>query len=94
MNDSISNRSFWRSCLPRWLYATSDVLYKALPRTRDLNRLTDEWVAKGLLTENEMKAKKLTAEDRPQWLEVLGVNGGFIAVMLGLACWRFTRADY
>ena len=69
------------------MYATSDVLYKVLPRTGEMNDLTAEWVARGLLSEAEQK--KLQKAGRPPWCETVGVTAAFIGVMLGLACWRF-----
>jgi ABC-2 family transporter protein len=80
--------------VPRWVYAVSDFTYRVLPRTGDLNRLTDEWVARGVLTESEVKARGLDKVERPHWGEVFGVTGAFIALVLGAACWWFTRADY
>ncbi|MFO0809953.1 MAG: ABC transporter permease subunit [Gemmataceae bacterium] len=80
--------------VPPWVYATSDFLYKALPRTGDLNKLTTHWIARGVLTEAEIKERKLDQAEKPLWGEAFGVTGAFIAVMLGLACWRFVRADY
>jgi hypothetical protein len=79
--------------VPSWVYATSDALYKVLPRTDELDRLTAGWVAQGVLSESEVKRRKLDREP-PPWGETFGVSGAFIAVMLGLACWRFARADY
>jgi hypothetical protein len=38
--------------------------------------------------------KRQEKAGRPPWWESVGVTAAFIAVMLGLACWRFTRADY
>jgi hypothetical protein len=80
--------------VPRWVYAVSDFTYKVLPRTGDLNRLTAEWVARGVLTESEVKARGLDKGERPHWGEVFGVTGAFIVLVLGLACWWFTRSDY
>jgi hypothetical protein len=80
--------------VPRWVYAASDFTYKVLPRTGDLNRLTAEWVARGVLTESEVKARGLDKGERPHWGEVFGVTGAFIALVLGFACWWFTRSDY
>ncbi len=78
--------------IPRWAYTTSDVLYKGLPRTRELSDLTAEWVGRGLLSEAD--EKKLEKKDRPPWWETVGVTTAFIAVVLGLACWKFARTDY
>jgi hypothetical protein len=78
--------------LPKWVYVTSDVLYKTLPRTGEMNDLTAERIGRGLLS--EAGQKKLHKEGRPPWYETVGVTAAFIGVMLGLACWRFSRADY
>jgi hypothetical protein len=78
--------------LPHWVYTISDMFYKALPRTREMNDLTAEWVGRGLLSEADQK--RLAKFDRPPWWETVGVTAAFIGVMLGLACWKFTRADY
>jgi ABC-type transport system involved in multi-copper enzyme maturation permease subunit len=78
--------------VPPWVYRTSEVIYKVLPRTHELNQLTAECVGRGLLSDAEQKKK--TNADRPPWWETVGVTSAFIGVMLGLACWRFSRADY
>src|SRR5262249_13159197 len=41
--------------LPNWVYTTSDILYKGLPRTGEMNALTAEWVGRGLLSEADQK---------------------------------------
>jgi ABC-type transport system involved in multi-copper enzyme maturation permease subunit len=78
--------------LPQWVYTTSDVFYKVLPRTGEMNDLTAAWVGRGLLSEADQKRQEKT--DRPPWWETVGVTAAFIGVMLGLACWKFTRTDY
>jgi hypothetical protein len=78
--------------VPKWVYTTSDTLYKVLPRTREIDDLTAERVGRGLLPEAEQK--KHEKAGRPPWWETVGVTAGFIAVMLGLACWKFARTDY
>jgi hypothetical protein len=77
---------------PQWVYQVSDISYKGLPRTREMDDLTTAWVGRGLLTEADQKRREKT--DRPPWWETLGVNAAFIGVMLGLACWKFSRTDY
>jgi hypothetical protein len=80
--------------VPRWVHTTSDVLHKVLPRTGELNRLTAEWISRGVLSEPEIKAKGLEKGARHAWGETVGVSAAFIALLLGLACWRFRRTDY
>jgi hypothetical protein len=80
--------------VPRWVYAASDVVYKVLPRTGDLNRLTAVWIGGDLLTEPEIKARHLETAADLAWGETVAVTGTFIALILGLACWKFARTDY
>jgi hypothetical protein len=80
--------------VPRWVYTASDVAYKVLPRTSELNSLTATWISRGVLTEPEAAARGLDKVDQPAWDETVGVTAAFIAVMLGLACWKFVRTDY
>jgi ABC-2 family transporter protein len=80
--------------VPRWVYAASDTVYKVLPRTGDLNRLTAVWISGGLLTEPEIKARRLDSTANLALGETVAVTGAFIALMLGLACWKFARTDY
>jgi hypothetical protein len=80
--------------LPHWIYTASDCLYRVLPRTTDLNQLTNEHVARGLLAESEYKSRGFDKTERPHWPEVVGVTAAFIALMLALSCWKFVRTDY
>jgi hypothetical protein len=78
--------------ISQWVYTVSDGLYKAFPRTREMGDLTGYWIGRGLLSEADQKRREKT--DRPPWWETVGVTAAFIGVMLGLACWKFSRTDY
>ena len=78
--------------VPQWVYRMSDAIYRSLPRTGDMNDLTAQCIGRGLLSETDQK--RMAKADRPPWWETVGVAAAFIAVMLGLASWRFARADY
>jgi hypothetical protein len=80
--------------VPRWVHTLSDVLYKVLPRTGELNKLTAVWISHGVLSEPEIKAKGLDKVARHSWGETVGGSAAFIALLLGLACWKFARTDY
>jgi len=80
--------------VPGWIYATVDKIHYVLPRTKDLDILTTKLLSRGVMTEGEIRAQKLDLLPKVTWGESLAVSGIFIAVMLGLACWRFARADY
>jgi hypothetical protein len=73
--------------------AVLDGIHYVLPRTHDLGLLTTEIVGRELLPDPG------TADSRDRhslrdWAESLGVSLAFIAVMLTLACIRFSTKDY
>lgn len=76
------------------LAQTVKVLHAILPRTNELGQLNSQLIRQELLTEEERKAGNLKEEKAVNWGESLGVSLAFIAVMLGLACWRFRVRDY
>jgi hypothetical protein len=76
------------------LAQTVKVLHTILPRTNELGQLNSQLIRQELLTEEERKAGNLKEEKAVNWGESLGVSLAFIAVMLGLACWRFSVRDY
>lgn len=76
-----------------WAFTVSDVVHAVLPRTTDLGILATKAIAQ-CLTEAEAKALRLDMLPEVNWAESIGVSGVFIAVMLGLACWRFSAKDY
>ena len=80
--------------LPPMLYTAVDVLHFVLPRTKDLDVLLTQTISKGLLSEAEYKSRNFDKLPDIRWAESLSVSLGFIAVMLGLACWRFAVKDY
>ena len=51
-------------------------------------------IAESLLNEAELKQKNFDKTPTRPWIEILGVSAAFIAVMLGLACWRFSTRDF
>jgi len=69
-------------------------LHFALPRTDDLGRLTTRLLSHELLTVEERRERRFKAEEPFSWGESLAVSGIFVALMLGLACWRFAVRDY
>ena len=63
-------------------------------RTADLDLLMHKVLAREML--DDVQARQMRASDLPAitWSESLTVSLVFIAVMLGLACWRFSTKDY
>jgi hypothetical protein len=74
--------------------AVVNILHAVLPRTSDLGQLSSELVSRDLLSENEKRDYGLTRSPPVNLAASLGVSLAFIAVMLGLACWRFATRDY
>ena len=78
----------------KWWVRTIQAAHFVLPRTRDLDVLTTNLLSRSLLSEAERKAKDLNNTPSLTWGESLIVSGIFVAIMLGLSCWRFTVKDY
>lgn len=78
---------------PAWVGTTVDTVHFLLPRAKDLDHLTDRLVSRGVLDDFQVKQLKLD-DTNFSWGESLTVSGVFIAIMLGLACWRFAIRDY
>jgi hypothetical protein len=68
-------------------------LHAVLPRPGELGKLTERFLSQELLSDAERKVRDLDEPLRTSWAEALGVSTAFIAVMLGLACWRFSAKD-
>jgi ABC-type transport system involved in multi-copper enzyme maturation permease subunit len=80
--------------IPHTVFVVSDVVNATLPRTTDLDNLMNKWVVDDTLSESEKKAMRKDKFVYPSWIEVFGVSGIYIFLMLGLACWRFSTRDY
>ena len=80
--------------IPGWANTTVDTIHDVLPRTKDLDLLTTKLLSHEVLTESEIRRQKLDRLPDVTWGESLSVSGAFIAVMLGLASWRFVSKDY
>jgi ABC-type transport system involved in multi-copper enzyme maturation permease subunit len=68
-------------------------LHFILPRTSELGQLTSRYLLGDLVYGNPALERRLDPSP-VSWGETLTVSGIFIAVMLGLACWRFSTRDY
>jgi ABC-type transport system involved in multi-copper enzyme maturation permease subunit len=79
--------------IPDWAFTLVDVVHFVLPRTSDLNNLNAHLVGM-VLTDNERRDKGLAMLPETPWTESVIVSLAFVAVMLGLACWRFSTKDY
>ncbi len=75
-----------------WVKVVANVGHTILPRTYDLDDRMIRLIADGILTPAEIKNKNLD-EPIPSYTATFGASFAFIAVMLGLACWRFSSRD-
>jgi ABC-type transport system involved in multi-copper enzyme maturation permease subunit len=78
--------------LPRGVETALHALAQGLPRGWDLDTQASRAIARGVLTEQEVQQRNLD-EPLPSWAETIGVSVLWIAVFLGLACWRFETRD-
>jgi hypothetical protein len=81
--------------VPTWASTTADAIHFVLPRYKDLDALSAHLLARDLLGPDspEFRASE-DALSSISWGQSIGFSVGFIALMLGLACWRFATRDY
>jgi ABC-type transport system involved in multi-copper enzyme maturation permease subunit len=81
--------------IPSWAYNGTDIARRVLPRYKDFDTINAEVIAADLLSKDSMERRAIQKEfDTIHWSESLAVTVGYIALMLGLACWRFSVKDY
>lgn len=83
--------------VPAAITTTLGVVRHGLPRTTEWGQVASYLTMKGNLGP-EMEAMREDQERQgfhgPEWLSLIASSAAFIVVMLGLACWRFSRRDY
>lgn len=77
-----------------WVQVTVDTLHAVLPRTDDLGALTTQFLSQELLSPAERQQMEFRSDLNFSWAESIGICLAYIAVLLGLACWRFSTRDY
>ena len=80
--------------IPEWAYTLVDTINNVLPRYKDLDKLTSKLIGEGTLTPGESRMFGIAQIDYPSWGGTFGVSLGFIAIMMALSCWRFSKRDY
>ncbi|MBA4067107.1 MAG: hypothetical protein C0501_26050 [Isosphaera sp.] len=78
--------------LPPWVETGLHGLTTVLPRGFDLDTQASRAIARGVLTAQEVEKERLN-DPLPSWAETVGVSVAWIALLLGLACWRFRTRD-
>jgi ABC-type transport system involved in multi-copper enzyme maturation permease subunit len=80
--------------LPAWASGTIRTVHKALPRTRDLGKLTSRLLSEDLMSDASRRYEGLGTPLQTSWLECIGISCAWIALLLGLSCWMFSRRDF
>lgn len=80
--------------IPEWAFTLVDTINNVLPRYKDLDKLTSKLIGEGTLTAGESRMFGIAQMDYPSWTGTFGVSLIFIAIMLALSCWRFSKRDY
>jgi hypothetical protein len=80
--------------IPKSTFPVISALYMPCPRTFELDERQSHLIATGVLSSNQLKQHGYDKAPRESWGEVVGVSLAFIAVMMALSCWRFSKRDY
>jgi ABC-type transport system involved in multi-copper enzyme maturation permease subunit len=78
--------------VPKWAIVTSEVVNFVLPRTYEVDYLVGVANARSVLSKAELERKGIE-DAEPRWVEILGISSAFIGILLGLACWRFSKFE-
>lgn len=76
-----------------WLYTLVDTVHLIFPKPGAVSLLNETLLLHSSGSEAFLQLQK-EAISRIKWSETLLTSAAFIALMLGLACWRFSRKDY
>jgi ABC-type transport system involved in multi-copper enzyme maturation permease subunit len=76
-----------------WYVPAVNGLHYVLPRPKDLDRLASNALARDLAPQFAVVERQMNLAP-VNWTESTTVSGAFIAVMLGLACYKFSTRDY
>ncbi|MCS6976899.1 MAG: ABC transporter permease [Gemmatales bacterium] len=79
---------------PQYVVTALDAIHFVMPRLSDLSALNQRALLEANGMSGVLNQELRQAALRFSWTEALATSFGFIVVMLGLACWRFTRRDY
>jgi ABC-type transport system involved in multi-copper enzyme maturation permease subunit len=81
--------------MPSWAYTIADTTHAVLPRYKDLDALNTQLIGRDLLGPNSPERKVMDKLfNSISWGVTLGFTTGYIALFVGLACWRFATKDY
>lgn len=79
--------------IPKYTFPIFTTIQAISPRTYQIDDRLSRLIAEGALSPNQLKKEGYAKPPRESWVEMIGVSLVFIAVMLGLSCWRFQTRD-
>jgi ABC-type transport system involved in multi-copper enzyme maturation permease subunit len=91
--DVLNNTPGMKEEIPGWVHTTADIVHGVLPRTKDLDKISSKLIAE-VMTEADQRRNMLHLVSYPSWGATFAVSAIWIAVLLGLASWRFVKRDY
>jgi ABC-type transport system involved in multi-copper enzyme maturation permease subunit len=81
--------------MPTWVHTTIDTVHFVLPHYKDLDILSQRLIARELLPADSPDLQVIDRLTKSiKWATSLSITGGFIALLLALASWRFSAKDY
>jgi ABC-type transport system involved in multi-copper enzyme maturation permease subunit len=91
--DVLNNTPGMKEEIPGWVHTTADIVHGVLPRTKDIDKISSKLIGE-VMTEADQRRNMLHLVTYPSWGPALGVSAAWIAVLLGLASWRFISRDF
>jgi hypothetical protein len=76
------------------LVAAVDGIHFVLPKPGDLAKLNEVMLLRATGTEETLRQQDEIIAKMASWEVTISTSAAFVAVMLGLACWQFSRKDY
>jgi hypothetical protein len=79
--------------IPTPIVKVVDAIHFILPKTNDLKVLNEALLLQASGSERALRQQEQVLKNF-SWTETISTSAVFIALMLGLASWRFARRDY
>jgi len=76
-----------------WYVPAVNGLHYVLPRPKDLDRLASSALARDLAPQSAIMEQQMNLAP-VNWTESISVSAAFVALVLGLACYKFSTRDY
>jgi hypothetical protein len=80
--------------IPKVSFPAFTTIHAIGPRTFQIDDRLSRLIAEGVLSPNQLKENGYDKPPRESWIEMISMSLLFIAIMLGLSCWRFETRDH